>query len=281
MKYAVLMFDIVDSRKYKKRYEVQQILMNNIKYLNYLFKSEIKKEVVSSAGDEFQGLFLNLKTAYLYIRKLQMLIFPIKLRCGIGYGEIAYDVEKWSSVALDGEAYHLAREALDFLSNKKNNSILFNIDSKYVKYLNALCELDIELKNKQSKISYWIDLLSDVIMPIVSLSENIDFYNSLLANRKELIKSEEWNDLYGGMHEVDINKTNFQYLFAIKEKNLTKVNNDKFYVKDFWCHGMTTYIANSLNTSRQNIDRYISLGKIKESRKIEKIIYELLGENIW
>lgn len=281
MKYAVLMFDIVDSKKYKKRYELQQILINNIKYLNYLFKSEIKKEVVSSAGDEFQGLFLNLKTAYLYIRKLQMLIFPIKIRCGIGYGEIAYDAEDWSSVALDGETYHLAREALAFLSHKKNNSILFNINSKYVRYLNALCELDVELKNKQSKISCWIELLSDIIMPIITVPENIAFYDSLLSNRKELIKSLEWNELYGCEQELDIYKTNFQYLFAKKEKFTTDVDNDKFYVKDFWCHGMSTFIANSLNTSRQNIDRYISSGKIKERRKTEKTIYDLLEECLW
>ena len=44
---------------------------------------------------------------------------------------------------------------------------------------------------------------------------------------------------------------------------------------------MSTFLAQAMNTSRQNIDRYVSLGKIKESRTMDKAIYELLGEKIW
>ena len=50
---------------------------------------------------------------------------------------------------------------------------------------------------------------------------------------------------------------------------------------EFWAHGMSTEIARIMGTSRQNIDRYISLGRIKESRTMDKAIFELLGENIW
>ena len=44
---------------------------------------------------------------------------------------------------------------------------------------------------------------------------------------------------------------------------------------------MSTEIAQIMNTTRQNIDRYVSLGRIKESRTIDKAIFELLGEDIW
>ena len=136
MKYAAIMFDVVESRKYYERYDVQKVLMNCVDYLNDIYHYAIKKEVVSSAGDEFQGLFLDLQSAFLYIRKLQLLIYPIKLRCGIGYGEIKYDVEEWSSSAFDGEAYYLARDAIISIGGKKNNTICFNTNSKYDKYLN-------------------------------------------------------------------------------------------------------------------------------------------------
>ena len=52
-------------------------------------------------------------------------------------------------------------------------------------------------------------------------------------------------------------------------------------MNEFWAHGMSTEIARVMNATRQNIDRYISLGKIKESRTMDKAVYELLGENIW
>ena len=54
-----------------------------------------------------------------------------------------------------------------------------------------------------------------------------------------------------------------------------------FYMEDFWMHGMSTYIAQIINTTRQNVDRYVSLGRIKESRTMDRAIYELLGEEIW
>ena len=39
---------------------------------------------------------------------------------------------------------------------------------------------------------------------------------------------------------------------------------------EFWAHGMSTEIARIMSTTRQNIDRYISKGRIKE-RDLVKI----------
>ena len=63
MKYAAIMFDVVDSRRYLDRYDIQNLLMSSVEYLNDVYKNAIKKEVVSSAGDEFQGLFLDSRRA--------------------------------------------------------------------------------------------------------------------------------------------------------------------------------------------------------------------------
>ena len=113
MIYAALMFDIIESRNYLDRYDAQYFVIENIHYLNYVYAEHIKKEVVPSAGDEFQGLFYDMQSAFLYARKLQLLIYPIKIRVGIGYGQIKYDVNEWDSSAFDGEAYYLARDAIN------------------------------------------------------------------------------------------------------------------------------------------------------------------------
>lgn len=281
MKYAALMFDIVESRHYQDRYDIQNTLMNAVSYLNHLYKEDIKKEVVSSAGDEFQGLFLSLQSAFLYIRKLQLLIYPIKLRCGIGYGEIKYDVEKWSSSAFDGEAYYLARDAINEVSKKKSNAIFFNTKSHFDKYLNMLCFSSIELKVRQSQVARWIELLADLVLPIKQVEEDISFYNFVLDIRHKVIESERWNKVYGRPREVEPFETNFTLLFGGKNDFDLKEDNNKRYVDEFWGHGMSTFLAQAMNTSRQNIDRYVSLGKIKESRTMDKAIYELLGEKIW
>ncbi len=280
MKYAALIFDIVESRDYQDRYNIQNIMIKVVNYLNHLYKEGIKKEVIPSAGDEFQGLFLNLQSAFLYIKKLQLLVYPIKVRCGIGYGEIKYDVEDWTSSALDGEAYYLARDAINQVIKKKDDTIVFNIKNVFDKYLNMLCFTSGEIKNSQSQVALWIELLADIILPIKQVDENISVYNFILEMQQKIIVSEETKAFEKA--KLEMLNTDFQFLFNAKDKIHYKENgNGKLYDEEFWAYGMSTAIAKAMGTSRQNIDRYISLGKIKDRRKIDKTIYEFLGEQIW
>ena len=282
MKYAALMFDIVESRHYQDRYDIQNTLMNAVSYLNHLYRKDIKKDVVSSAGDEFQGLFFNLQSAFLYIRKLQLLIYPIKVRCGIGYGEIKYDVEGWASSAFDGEAYYLARDAINQVSKKKSSAIFFNTSSTFDKYLNMLCFSSVEIKTRQSQVARWIELLADIVLPIKQVDEDISFYDFILEMRHRIIASEQWNKVYGKTRYIEPFHTNFHFLFEIKGEFSSKEDYyNKLFVEEFWSHGMSTVLSQAMDTSRQNIDRYVSLGKIKDSRTIDKAIYEFLGEQIW
>ena len=279
MKYAAVMFDVVDSRRYLERFDVQNILMNSVAYLNDIYGYAIKKEVVSSAGDEFQGLFLDLPTAFLYIRKLQLLIYPIKIRCGIGYGRIKYDKDEWMSSAFDGEAYYLAREAINSINKKKSNAICFNTMSKYDRYLNIFCLSSMEIKSKQSQIARLIELVTDIISPIRPSSEHIGFYDFVLENRIRVIQQEQWNRVSGRFRDEDLLNIDLNYIFEVRnhiEEN--NVDEFDFLMEEFWVRGMSSIIAQAMNTTRQNIDRYVSLGKIKESRTMDKAIYEMLGE---
>ncbi len=279
MKYAAVMFDVVDSRRYLERFDVQNILMNSVAYLNDIYGYAIKKEVVSSAGDEFQGLFLDLPTAFLYIRKLQLLIYPIKIRCGIGYGQIKYDKDEWMSSAFDGEAYYLAREAINSINKKKSNAICFNTMSKYDRYLNIFCLSSMEIKSKQSQIARLIELVTDIISPIRPSSEHIGFYDFVLENRIRVIQQEQWNRVSGRFRDEDLLNIDLNYIFEVRnhiEEN--NVDEFDFLMEEFWVRGMSSIVAQAMNTTRQNIDRYVSLGKIKESRTMDKAIYEMLGE---
>lgn len=282
MKYATIMIDIVASRHYHTRYDVQNILMNSISYLNSIYNYGIKKDVVSSAGDEFQGLFLDLQTTFLYARKLQLLVYPIKIRCGIGYGDIKYDVAEWMSSAIDGETYYLCRDAINSVSKQKSNAICFNTSSKYDKYLNVFCMSDTAIKAKQSQMVRLIELIADIISPIVSIDEDINFYHFILENRIRLMEQERENKTVRNFKHIEPPDINLELLFQTKHLLETKSACDsEFYMKDFWAHGLSTYIAKIMNSTRQNIDRYVVLGKIKESRTMDKAIFELLGEKIW
>ena len=282
MKYAAIMFDVIESRKYYERYDVQRLLMECVSYLNDTYRYAIKKDVVSSAGDEFQGLFLDLQSAFLYIRKLQILIYPIKLRCGIGYGEIKYDVEEWLSSAFDGDAYYLARDAIKSIRGKKNNTICINTNSKYDKYVNILCSSDMRVKSMQSQVAHLIELIADIMLPIVCREDDRQFYEFILESRCRLIEQERWNKVDGRYRDIEILNIDYEILFENIQRYMQKKDTEYLFCMDeFWAHGMSTEIARIMNTTRQNIDRYILLGRIKERRTMDKAIYELLKEDIW
>lgn len=44
---------------------------------------------------------------------------------------------------------------------------------------------------------------------------------------------------------------------------------DDLYIKDFWRKGYSSLIAEVLKTSRQNVDKHIRSGRIKESRNMD------------
>ena len=282
MKYVAVMFDVIESRKYYDRYDVQKILMESVNYLNDLYNCKIKKRVVSSAGDEFQGLFMDLQSAYIYIRKLQMVIYPIKVRCGVGYGEIKYDVEEWDSPAIDGEAYYLAREAITSLGRKKSNMMCFNTKTPYDKYLNILCLSNEQVKSWQSQVAHLIELVADIMLPIVNIKEDFSFYEFIMEKRNRLINQEQWNKTGGRYRNAEILNIDFAYLSEAAGKYVCRKEKEQtFYVEEYWAFGMSTDIARIMGTTRQNIDRYISLGRIKESRTMDKAIFDLLGEKLW
>ena len=109
------MIDVKNSRSYsiQDRNSIQNSILKSINILNKIFKNSIEKEVEFSAGDEIQGLFLSPQSAYLYYRLFSMLIFPIEIHSGIGFGTWDIKVDGASSTAQDGTVYHYARNAID------------------------------------------------------------------------------------------------------------------------------------------------------------------------
>jgi len=80
---------------------------------------------------------------------------------------------------------------------------------------------------------------------------------------------------------VKVLDVDYDSLFWIREEYVKKEEPKLMFCMDeFWARGMSTKIAQVMHTTRQNIDRYVSLGRIKESRTMDKAIFELLGEDI-
>lgn len=285
-KYCAIIFDIIDSRKYENRYDVQRVVKESMDYLNYMFSRELVKDVVFGAGDEFQGLFYNVEAAFLYARKLQLLIYPVKVRCGIGYGSVKYIEEKWSSTEIDGEAYYNAREAIMNIPDKGSSVIFFKSGSFFDKYINMYSLANTELKNKQSQMVKLIELLVDIYCPIWNKNnmckyEDARFYERLLNLKVRLIVENEGLKAVRNYNERQIDINN-HLLYEVCE--LSKVQNidvSGLYIDCYWDRKLSTLIANIINTSRSNVNKHISLGRVKESRNMDCTILMMLGDNLW
>ena len=165
------------------------------------------------------------------------------------------------------------------LANKKIMRYVF-IQNLYM--TNVLCSSDMQVKTSQSQTAQLIELVADIMLPLVYREEDKKFYEFILESRQILIEQGQKNKGKDKYRENMILNVEYAFAFENREHYMKKENKEvTFCMDEFWAFGMATEIARIMNTTRQNIDRYISSGKIKESRTMDKAIFELLGEDIW
>jgi hypothetical protein len=158
MKYAVLIADIVDSRKYENRLTVQLMLKSTVDFLNKVFARDLRSEVMISAGDSVQGIFYSFPACYLYYRWLALLLYPVKIRSGLSYGTIDYE-KTWSTLELVGPVYYQARNALE-MCKEQNIHLLISTKEPDDIYVNMLIRLADNISKSYSITINLIQILN-------------------------------------------------------------------------------------------------------------------------
>ncbi|GFH89124.1 hypothetical protein IMSAGC002_00369 [Lachnospiraceae bacterium] len=120
--YAAIIGDIKDSRKLDTRKQIQKNLNHILNQLNTEYSFDISAKFTITLGDEFQGLLHNCTNLLHIIETIQREMYPVKLRFGIGVGEITTDINPELAIGADGPSYYYARKAIHELRNneKKN-----------------------------------------------------------------------------------------------------------------------------------------------------------------
>lgn len=72
-------------------------------------------------GDEFQGLLNSPAFALEIVKYIQRELYPVKLRFGIGIGEISTEINQKAAIGADGPAFYAAREMINFLKNEEKH----------------------------------------------------------------------------------------------------------------------------------------------------------------
>lgn len=124
--FAAVIGDIKDSRHLENRKEVQVHLQEILDRLNEKYKDHIVSKFLITLGDEFQGLLCGGEHILDMVNEIRMEMYPVRLRFGIGFGQITTDIKSEMALGADGPGYYRAREAIELLKEreKKNRPVL-------------------------------------------------------------------------------------------------------------------------------------------------------------
>ncbi|WP_324669930.1 SatD family protein [Geochorda subterranea] len=117
-RWVVVTGDVVGSRRLEPRERLRDALEEALARFNQRWAHDLAVPFSLSAGDEVQGVVRPGPGAFAAVRRLRAelrrapLAPGVRLRVGIGWGAIDTPFSAARSWEMDGEAFHLARQAL-------------------------------------------------------------------------------------------------------------------------------------------------------------------------
>ncbi|MBO4679015.1 MAG: hypothetical protein J5626_05035 [Lachnospiraceae bacterium] len=112
MNYIAIIGDIKHSKDISNRYEIQERLKKTLDNINKRYKKDIAAKFLITLGDEFQGLLFAAEPLVDIIGFIQNEMFPVRIRIGVGIGEITTEINKNAAIGADGPAFYAARRAI-------------------------------------------------------------------------------------------------------------------------------------------------------------------------
>ena len=87
--------------------------------MNSIYNNDISAKFLITLGDEFQGLLEITAPILEIIKYIQREIYPIKLRFGVGIGNVSTLINHEAAIGADGPAFYAAREMIEFLREQE------------------------------------------------------------------------------------------------------------------------------------------------------------------
>ena len=197
--YIAIIGDIHDSRLLEDREEVQKKLLDVLKFINKKYQKDWVSKCSISMGDSFQGL-LKLSSPFMQIIfDIELALFPVQLRFGVGIGEVTTAIDPLNSQINDGPAYHHARQAIEIIeqseqqyATRKTNIYLSDQKKcEEVKLINAIFALNTAIKSK------WSNRQTEIIKTYLSNNENqYETAHALDIGQSSISKALKSTDFY-------------------------------------------------------------------------------------
>lgn len=118
MNYLALIGDIRDSRQVSDRAGLQKTLQRVLAEINQRYAQSLLSPFTITLGDEFQALLPGAGGLWLTIAIIQAELYPVRVRFGIGLGEIVTEINHDAALGMDGPAFHRARDAITLMKDQ-------------------------------------------------------------------------------------------------------------------------------------------------------------------
>jgi hypothetical protein len=113
--YIAIIGDVKSSKTLNNRNEVQEKLKKTLNDVNSLYSENIAAKFLITLGDEFQGLLFYTEKIVKIIKYIQREMYPVKIRFGVGIGEISTKINKDAAIGADGPAFYAARNTISMI----------------------------------------------------------------------------------------------------------------------------------------------------------------------
>ncbi|QVK19138.1 DNA-binding protein [Mycoplasmatota bacterium] len=154
--YYAIIGDIINSKKINNRLATQEKLKHYLEIINKEYQDDIAANFIITLGDEFQGLLKTSTHLFTILNKIEIVMRPLRIRFGIGVGDILTKIDNKMSIGSDGPAWWRARDMIsDLKKNQTGLKLISNIKIAGIDDQNILDLLNINLSFCYSVKSNW------------------------------------------------------------------------------------------------------------------------------
>lgn len=181
--YYAIIGDIVNSKKISNRLEIQEKLKNYLEEINKKYNKTIAANFIITLGDEFQGLLKSSQFLFEILSKIESVMRPLKIRFGIGIGDITTNIDNKMSIGSDGPAWWRARDMIyELKKNEKGLKLISNIKIAGIDDQNILDLININLSLCYSIKNNWTNDQREIIDYIaLNYGLNVKFVQKKIA----------------------------------------------------------------------------------------------------
>lgn len=174
--YCAVIGDIINSKTLERRVEIQKELKKVLEEINNEYDASIASKFTITLGDEFQGLLKEPNNLMDIIEKIKLNLYPIRIRFGIGVGNIITEINKEASIGADGPAYYNARKMIDEIRKAEKSKRKIDTDIKMLSEADPICMNDDLINVVFSLCLYieskWTNRQHEVIIDFIKYKDN-------------------------------------------------------------------------------------------------------------